>query len=200
MSKKVLILTADAGDSYEALYAYQRLLEAAWEPVVAAPSRRRLHLLIHDTEPGWDTYIERLGHCMDADVAITAVAPKDFAALLIIGGRAPEYLRNDPSVLSLAREFAQQNKCIGAIGHGIQILTAAELIRGKTVTCHPHVQIEVEAGGGHYTGKPAARDGNLITGQSWRHHPEFYREFFDCINGRAAASPVRSGLHLFSRD
>jgi protease I len=200
MSKKVLILTADAGDSYEALYAYQRLLEADWEPFIAAPSRRRLHLLIHDTEPGWDTYIERLGHCIDADVAITAVAAKDFAALLIIGGRAPEYLRNDPSVLSLAREFAEQNKCIGAIGHGIQILTAAELIRGKTVTGHPHVRVEVEAGGGHYAAKPAVRDGNLVTAQSWRYHPEFYREFFDCLNGRAAAPPVRGGLHLFSRD
>jgi len=83
-----------AGDSYEALYAYHRFLEAYWEPVLAAPSRRRLHMVFHDTEPGWETYVERVGHCIEADVAITAVAAKEFAAIVILGGRAPEYLRN----------------------------------------------------------------------------------------------------------
>src|SRR5579883_859849 len=124
MTRKVLLLTGDGGDSYETFYAYQRFLEAHWEPVIAAPSRRRLNLLIHDREPGWTTYMERPGLSMDADVAITAVAAKEFAALVIVGGRAPEYLRNDPSVLSLVREFARQNKCICAIGHGAQLLTA----------------------------------------------------------------------------
>src|SRR5437763_16433739 len=88
MSRKVLIVTGDAGDSYEALYAYHRFKEAYWEPVVAAPSRRRLHMIFHDTEPGWETYVERQGHCIEADVAITAVAAREFAAILILGGRA----------------------------------------------------------------------------------------------------------------
>ena len=100
MSRKILIVTGDGGDGYEALYAYDRFLEARWEPVVAAPSRRRLHLVVHDIEPGWDTYTERPGRSIEADVVITAVAAKEFAALLILGGRAPEYLRNDPSLLS----------------------------------------------------------------------------------------------------
>ena len=125
MSRKVLIVTGDAGDSYEALYAYQRFKESHWEPVVAAPSRRRLHMIFHDTEPGWETYVERTGHCIEADVAITAVAARDFAAILILGGRAPEYLRNDASMLSLVREFCGQDKCVCAIGHGVQVLTAA---------------------------------------------------------------------------
>jgi len=181
MSRKILLLTGDGGDSYEVLYAYQRFMEARWEPVIAAQSRRALHLMIHDREPGWSTYVERPGHSIDADVAITAVAAKEFAALLIPGGRAPEYLRNDPSVLSLLREFAKQNKCIWAIGHGVQLLTAAGLTAGRTLTGHEHVQIEVERGGGTYVGKPAVRDGNLITGQTWRSHPEFYREVFVCL-------------------
>ena len=79
MSRKVLIVTGDAGDSYEALYAYHRFKEADWEPVVAAPSRRRLHMIFHDTEPGWETYVERQGHCIEADIAITAVSARDFA-------------------------------------------------------------------------------------------------------------------------
>jgi len=181
MSKKILIITGDGGDSYEALYAYHRFLEARWEPVVAAPARRRLHMLIQDFEPGWDTHVERPGHTIEPDVAITAVAAKDFAALVILGGRAPEYLRNDPSVISLVREFAAQNKCICAIGHGIQLLTAAGLTRGRTVTSHQNVQVEVERDGGRYVDKPAVRDGKLVTAQTWKSHPEFYREIFACL-------------------
>jgi protease I len=181
MSRKILIVTGDGGDSYEVLYAYDRLLEAGWEPVIAAPSRRCLHLVIHDTEPGWETYIERPGYSVEPDVVITAVAAREFAAVLILGGRAPEYLRNDASVLSLIREFAAQQKAIFAIGHGIQILTAAGLTKGRTIACHPHVRIEVERDGGTYSPKPAVRDGKIVTGQSGRAHPEFYREVFACL-------------------
>ena len=181
MSKKVLIVTGDGGDSYETLYAYHRFLEANWEPVLAAPSRRRLHMVFHDTEPGWETYVERVGHCVEADVAITAVAAKEFAAIVILGGRAPEYLRNNASLLSLVREFAALDKVICAIGHGIQVLTAAGMTKGRTVTCHDHVRIEVERAGGIYSSKPAVRDGKLVTAQTWKAHPEFYREVFACL-------------------
>src|SRR5215469_1823532 len=174
ISRKVLIVTGDGGDGYEALYAYQRFLEEQWEPVVAAPSRRRLHLVLHDVEPGWETYTERPGPSLEADVVITAAAAREFAALLILGGRAPEYLRNDASLLSLVREFAQQDRCICAIGHGIQVVIAAGLAQGRTVTCHAHVRIEVERSGGTYSPKPAVRDGKLVTGQGWKAHPEFY--------------------------
>jgi len=181
MSRKVLLLTGDGGDSYEALYAYQRFLEAAWTPVVAAPTRRRLHMVIQDFEPGWDTHIERLGHSIESDVAITAVAAREFAAILLLGGRAPEYLRNDASVISLIREFAEQKKGLFAIGHGIQVLAAAELLKGHTVACHTNVRVEVERSGGVYSPKPAVRDGRLVTGQNWKSHPEFYREVFACL-------------------
>ena len=181
MSRKVLIVTGDGGDSYEALYACQRCQESGWEAVVAAPARRRLHMVLHDSEPGWETYVERPGHGLEADVAITAVAARDFAAIIIIGGRAPEYLRNDASMLSLVREFADHQKWVCAIGHGIQVLAAAGLIAGKTVTGHPHVMIEVERTGGRYAEKPAVRDGRLITAQGWQAHPEFYRELFACL-------------------
>jgi protease I len=181
MSRKVLIVTGDGGDSYEALYACHRFLEAGWQPVVAAPSRRRLHMVIHDAEPGWETYIERPGYSIEPDVAITAVAARDFEAIIILGGRAPEYLRNNASLLSLVGEFAKQEKCICAIGHGIQVLTAAGLSTGRTMTCHPHVRIEVERTGGVYSPKPAVRDGKLVTAQTWTAHPEFYREIFACL-------------------
>ena len=187
MSRKVLIVTGDGGDSYEALYACQRFQEARWEPVVAAPARRKLHMLLYDYDAGWDTCVEHPGHSVEANVALTAVVAKDFGVLLILGGRAPEYLRNDPSVLALAREFAAQNKCIGAIGHGIQVLTAAGLTKGRTVTCHEHVRIEVEKDGGRYLDKPVVRDGRLVTAQTWKRHAEFYREIFACVEEQQAA-------------
>ena len=133
-------------------------------------------MIFHDREPGWDTYVERPGHSLEAQMAITAVSTKEFAAIVILGGRAPEYLRNDASMLSLVREFAAQNKCICALGHGIQVLVAAGLVSGRTVTGHPHVLVEVERAGGTYAEMPAVRDGRMITAQSWEAHPEFYRE------------------------
>jgi protease I len=178
MSKKVLIVTGDGGDGYEALYAYHRFQEALWEPVVAAPSRKPLHLVFFDADPGWETYVERPGPRLDADVVIAAVVAHEFAALLFPGGRAPEYLRNDPDVLELVRDFAAQDKCICAIGHGIQVLAAVGLTKGRTVTCHPNVRIEVERSGGAFSSQLAVRDGKLVTAQSWRAHPEFYREIF----------------------
>jgi protease I len=149
--------------------------------VLAAPSRRALHMVIHDYERGWDTYVERQGHYVEADVAITAVSARDFAALLILGGRAPEYLRNDPSMLSLVHEFAEHDKGIFAIGHGIQVLAAAGLTKGRTVTCHANVRVEVERCGGNYVNRPAVRDGRIVTAQTWKSHPEFYQEVFACL-------------------
>jgi protease I len=181
MSRKILIVTGDGGNSYEVLYARDRFLEARWEPVIAAPARKRLHLVLHEHESGWETYVERPGLSVDADVAITAVAARDFAALLILGGRAPEYLRNDTSMLSLVCEFAAHDKILCAIGHGIQVLIAADLVKGRTLTCHPHVRVEAERAGAHYVNKPAVRDGKLITAASWSCQPEFYRELFAAL-------------------
>src|SRR5215467_9173718 len=124
---KILVVTGDGGESYEALYAVHRFQEEGWEAVVAAPSRRRLHLVMHDFEPGWDTYVERQGYGLEADVAFNEVNVEEFAALLILGGRAPEYLRNNALVLDIVRAFDRRGKWIFAICHGIQLLTAAGL-------------------------------------------------------------------------
>ena len=92
--QKVLVVTGDGGEAYEALYAVHRLREAGYQAVVAAPSRRRLHLVMHDFEPGWDTYVERPGYGLESDITFDEVKVADYSAILLIGGRAPEYLRN----------------------------------------------------------------------------------------------------------
>src|SRR4051794_4410457 len=105
---KILVITGDGGESYEALYAVHRFQEEGWTPVVAAPSRRRLNLVMHDFKPGWDTYIERKGYGLEADLAFDQVQAAEYSAILLLGGRAPEYLRNNERLLELVREFDRQ--------------------------------------------------------------------------------------------
>src|ERR1039457_2872471 len=112
---KILVITGDGGESYEALYAVHRFQEEGWEPVVAAPSRRGVKPVIGAFTPGWDTYIERQGYGLEADVAFDQVKVEDYAAVLILGGRAPEYLRNNATVLDIVRAFDRQGKWIFAI-------------------------------------------------------------------------------------
>ncbi len=185
---KILIVTGDAGESYEALYAVHRFQEAGWETAVAAPSRRRLHMVMHDFEPGWDTYVERPGYGLESDLTFAEVRVEDYAAILILGGRAPEYLRNDAALLEIARAFDRAGKWIFAICHGIQVLAAAGLARGKRVTCYEHVRFETEQAGGTYVAEQAVRDGRIVTGQTWQSHPEFYREIFACLAGKPDAA------------
>jgi protease I len=182
MSKKILIITGDAGESYETLYALHRFQEAEYEPVLAAPSKRRLNLVMHDFEPGWDTYIERTGYKVESDLTFDDVNPDDYEAILVLGGRAPEYLRHDQKLLSIVREFHTAEKWVFSICHGIQVLLAAGLAGGRQLTCYENVRFELEASGGTFRTEEAVRDGNFVTGQTWQSHPEFYREVFSCLN------------------
>src|SRR5438094_8652071 len=95
--ERVLILTADSGEELEVYYMLYRFREAGYAVDVAAPERKRLQLVVHDFEPGWDTYVERPGRGLDSDLAFSEVEPERYAAGLIPGGRAPEVIRNDPT-------------------------------------------------------------------------------------------------------
>ncbi len=180
--KRILIITGDGGESYETLYAKHRFEEEGFEATIAAPTRKMLNLVMHDFEPGWDTYIERKGYYVESDVAMDDVQAEHFDSVLLIGGRAPEFLRNDPKVISIVKHFDQSGKFIFAICHGIQILVTAGLVKDRNITCYEHVRFEVESCGGTFIGKDqAVRDGRIVTGQTWQSHPEFYRLVFECL-------------------
>lgn len=184
MSKSILVVTGDGGESFETLYAVQRFREEGYTAVVAAPAKKRLNLVIHDFEPGWDTYIERYpGYGVSSDLTFEDVKVEDYDAIMLIGGRAPEYLRNRPRVLEIVREFDQQQKWIFALCHGIQVLVTAGLVKDRCLTCYEHVRPEVEQGGGTWMTPQAVRDGRFVTGQTWESHPEFYREVMQCLRG-----------------
>ena len=142
--KRVLILTGGGGEGYEA--------------VVAAPSRRRLHMVMHDFEPGWGTYVERSGYGVNADAAIADVTAEGFDAVLLPGGRAPAYLGQDGQVLGIVRAFDNQ-------GNG-----------GRK-----HVRTEVALAGEEWQSELAVRDGRMVTAQTWESHAEFYREMMACL-------------------
>ena len=194
-NKKILIITGDAGESYEILYASHRLLEAGYQPVIAAPTVKRMNLVIHDFEPGWDTYIERPGYGFESNISFDDVNPGDYHSLLIIGGRAPEFLRNDLRVINIVKAFYNSNKYIFAICHGAQILAAAGLVDGRKIACYEHVRFEVEACGGIYeTREQAVQDGKIITGKTWQSHPEFYKLVFNCLEKTKEAEPETQAI------
>jgi protease I len=177
-----LIITGDAGESFEILFASHRLREAGYIPVIAAPSVKKLNLVMHDFEEGWDTYIERKGYLIESEISFADVSTKDYEAVLIPGGRAPEYLRNDTRVIKIVKDFWESNKYIFAICHGVQILVTAGLVNQKKIACYEHVKFEVESCGGIYvTNDEAIKDGKIVTGKTWQSHPEFYRIVFSCL-------------------
>jgi len=181
-NNKILIITGDAGESFEILYATHRLREAGYETVIAAPAAKTLNLVIHDFEPGWDTYVERKGYILESQISFDEVAPDDYRAVLIPGGRAPEYLRNDPRVISITKEFYNSGKYVFAICHGVQILVTAGLVDKRKIACYEHVKFEVESCGGLYvTPDEAVKDGRIVTGKTWQSHPEFYKIVFSCL-------------------
>ena len=180
---KILIITGDAGESFEILYASHRLREADFIPVIAAPTVKRMNLVMHDFEPGWDTYVERPGYPIESNVAFDDVNTADYKAVIIPGGRAPEYLRNDAEVIRIVKEFSDAGKYIFAICHGVQILVTAGLVNNKKIACYEHVKFEVECCGGKYvTPDEAIQDGKIVTGKTWQSHPEFYKLVFSCLN------------------
>src|ERR1044071_6661359 len=115
VTKSVLIITGDGGESYETWYSVHRFQEAGYETKVAAPSKRRLNLVMHDFEPGWDTYKEAPGYIIESDMTFEDVVPADYEAVMLIGGRAPEYLRNNRRLIAIIREFDRLEKWIFAI-------------------------------------------------------------------------------------
>ncbi len=184
MSKqKILIITDDAGESYEILYAKHRFMEAGYEPVIAATEKKRLNAVIHDFYPGWNTYIEKPGYLIESDLTFDEVNVDDYCAMLLIGGRAPEFLRHNETLIGLVRSFHQREKWIFSICHGIQILLAAGIGNGLELTCYANVRFELESVGGKWVDQECVRDGKIITGQTWESHADFYREVFSQLRG-----------------
>ena len=185
---KVLILTGDAGESLEVMYPYQRLQEEGCEVRIAAPSKKKLQFVVHDFEPGYDTYTEKPGYSWDADLSFADVNPADYAALVIPGGRAPEYIRNNPDCQRIIRGFFEKNKPVAQLCHAPLILAAAGVLRGKRTAAYPALEPDIRAAGAEFVNSEAVVDGAMVSARAWPDHPAWMRAFIALLKKAAPAA------------
>lgn len=180
--KKVLFLTGDFTEDYETMVPFQMLQMVGYTVHAVCPGKKNgdtVKTAIHDFE-GDQTYSEKPGHLFKLNYGFDDVQPADYDGLVIAGGRAPEYLRLNEKLIGITQHFFTANKPVAAICHGIQILTAAGVVKGRKLTAYPAVGPEVTIAGGEFQSIPvdgAFVDGNLVTSPAWPAHPAFIREF-----------------------
>lgn len=174
---KLLILTGDAGESQEIYYAKFRLEEEGWQVRIAAPQKRAFLSVVHDFEPGFDTYTEKPGYLVQADLGLEDVRAEEFDGLVLPGGRAPEYLRNRPQAVAIVRHFLEAGKPIAANCHGPLLLLAAGSMAGRTLTCYPDLAPDIRGAGAEYQDRPVVVDGPLISVRGWPDNGPWMKEF-----------------------
>lgn len=188
-AKKILMLCGDYGEDYETMVPFQMLLMAGHSVDAVCPDKKagqKIRTAIHDFE-GDQTYSEKRGHDFALNADFAAVDPASYDGLVIPGGRAPEYLRRNDRVLEIARHFFEEDKPVAALCHGPQILAAAGVLKGRSLTAYPAVGPEVELAGGTYVEvemTDAHVDGNLITGPAWPAHPAWIGGFLELLGTR----------------
>jgi protease I len=185
-AKKILMLVGDFVEDYEVMVPFQTLLTVGHTVHAVCPGKKAgesVRTAIHDFE-GDQTYSEKRGHNFTLNATFEEIEAESYDALVLPGGRAPEYLRLNGEVLDITRYFAAANKPIAAICHGIQILTAADVVEGKSLTAYPAVGPEVTLAGGRYMSVPidqAYTDGNLVTAPAWPAHPAWVAAFLQVL-------------------
>ncbi len=184
---KILIITGDAAESLEVMYPYQRLVEEGYLVDIAAPSVKKLQFVVHDFVNGFDTYTEKLGYTWPADVAFADVNPDEYVALVIPGGRAPEYIRNDPDVQRIVRHFMNGDLPVAHLCHAALILAAAGTLDGRRTAAYPALAPDVAAAGAEFVDAPAVIDGQMVSARAWPDHPAWMREFIEILRSKAPA-------------
>ena len=178
---RILMPIGDATEALDTFYAYYRLPEDNYEVVVAGPEARLYHTVLHEIPPNpdvpWDITQERPGYHLRASVAFKDLDANDFVGMFISGGRAPEYIRYDKSLLRVTKEIVGSGKPVACLCHGIEILSAANCIQGKRVTTVPKCALDAEQGGATYVDQPVVVDGMLVTGRGYGENTEVLREF-----------------------
>jgi protease I len=189
MAKRILMLVGDFVEDYEAMVPFQALQAVGHTVHAVCPGKtsgQSVRTAVHDFE-GDQTYTEKRGHNFSLNASFDEVRADDYDALVIPGGRAPEYLRLDSRVLEIVRHFAQHNKPIAAICHGAQLLAAAGVINGKRISAYPACAPEVALAGATYASIPvtdAVTDGNIVTAPAWPAHPAWIGQFLAVVGTR----------------
>ena len=185
-AKKILMIVGDFVEDYEVMVPFQALLMVGHTVHAVCPGKKageKVRTAVHDFE-GDQTYSEKPGHNFTLNATFAEIKPEAYDALVIPGGRAPEYIRLNDKVLQAVRHFAKANKPLAAICHGAQILAAAGVIKDKACTAYPAVEPDVENAGGKWMDiavDKAHVDGNLVTAPAWPAHPEWLAKFLKVL-------------------
>lgn len=187
--QQILMLVGDFGEDYEIMVPFQALQAIGHRVDAVCPDKKAgdsIATAIHDFE-GQQTYSEKRGHNFSLNASFAEVDPARYDALLIPGGRAPEYLRLNPKVIAIVQHFFQHNKPVAAICHGAQLLAAAKVLEGRTCSAYPACRAEVELAHGRYADiaiDAAVTDGNLVTAPAWPAHPAWIAQFLQLLGTR----------------
>ena len=185
-TKKILMIVGDYVEDYEVMVPFQALQMVGYTVHAVCPDKKagdKVRTAVHDFE-GDQTYSEKPGHNFTLNATFEEIKAESYNALVIPGGRAPEYIRLNHMVLEITRHFAQANKPIAAICHGLQLLAAADVLQGKRCTAYPACSPDIRLAGGTYvdvSADEAIVDGNLVTAQAWLAHPHWLAEFLKLL-------------------
>ncbi|QQS53732.1 MAG: DJ-1/PfpI family protein [Candidatus Competibacteraceae bacterium] len=188
-AKRILMLVGDYVEDYEVMVPFQALQMVGHTVEAVCPDKKagdQVRTAVHDFD-GAQTYSEKPGHNFTLNATFAEVRAEDYDALVIPGGRAPEYIRLNPTVIEIVRHFAAANKPIAAICHGAQVLTAAGVLEGRSCSAYPACGPDVERAGGRYAdiGLDAAHtEGNLVTAPAWPAHPAWLSAFLKLLGTR----------------
>jgi len=180
---KVLMPIGDATETLDTFYPFFRLPEDGFEVVVAGPEARLYHTVMHEIpptaqgEPKWDITREQPAYHIRASVAFSDVDPAEYVGLFVSGGRAPEYLRYDKDLLRITKHFFDTGKPVAVVCHGVEILAAADCIRGRTMTTVAKCALDVAQGNATYVDEPVVIDGNMVSARTWHDNTALLREF-----------------------
>ncbi len=192
MPRKILQLVGDFAEDYEVMVPFQALQMVGHTVHAVCPDKKSGDVIrnaIHDFE-GDQTYSEKPGHNFKLNATFANIKPAEYDALVISGGRAPEYIRLNKNVLEMVRHFFDAGKPVAAVCHGAQVLTAAGVVKGRTVSAYPAVGPEVTAAGGEYADIPvtdAVTDGNLVSAPAWPAHPAWLAQFLKVLGTKIDA-------------
>jgi protease I len=191
-AKRILMLVGDYVEDYEVMVPFQALLMVGHTVHAACPNKKsgeKVRTAVHDFE-GDQTYSEKRGHDFALNATFDEIRPETYDALVLPGGRAPEYIRLNPRVLQIVRHFFETNKPVAAICHAMQILAAAGVLKGRSCTAYPAVGPDVTSCGGKFQEidiDKAYVDNNLVSAPAWPAHPDWLAKFLKVLGTRIEA-------------
>ncbi len=182
--KRVLVSIGEFSEGLETYYMIYRLMEEGAVPVVAAAQVKQLQMVVHDFDPQYSNYTEKLGYQIKVDVAYKDVNPAEYDGLLSPGGRGPEEIRQYDDVLKITGYFMDKKLPLGAMCHGPQVVYAARSLKGRRVAAYHGIRADVELAGGVFVDEPVVVDCSLVTSRGWPDLPYFMPKFLKVLAGK----------------